>query len=202
MPPETLWSILVPTVPERVDVRRPLMDSLHRQAAEHPEVEVLLVEDNRSIPYHAKLNRMAAIASGVYVSYVDDDDWIADDYVAAIVAALRRSPEVDAVLFDTVWTLDDGPPVAVHYGLGNPVRNGPDGFYRPPEQRHPIRREIILSMPYKPPDYGADTNWALSVDHHRLIRSTCAPENRSIGAPPLYHHRERSGDPDGIWAAG
>lgn len=189
-----LWSILVPTIPERAEMRAPLMTLLYQLARPWPQVEVLMLEDDRGLAYGDKMQALVRASRGEYVSFVDDDDWVAEDYVDAIVAALISRP--DAVAFTAQITTDGADPRAVYYSKDNPVATLPDGqgYLRPIQHLQPVRRAIVEAVPYEG-GFGADTRWSVAVRDHCLIHTDV--EAASVG--PLYFYRWRSGDPDGLW---
>lgn len=189
------WSILVPTIPERAELRAELMATLYAQAAPHPDVEVLMLEDDRRIAYGDKLQTLATIARGTWVSYVDDDDWVADRYVEAILDALAGDP--DAVTFTVEYTADGADPRLVFYGRDHPVATNDDGtFLRPIQHLQPVRRSIVAAVPYEG-GFGADIRWSQEVQRRGLIGTAAAVAGDE--RDPLYHYRWRSGDPDGLW---
>lgn len=196
-----LWSILIPTLRERRADREALLDHLYDQAWPHHEVEVIVLEDDRRVPFHRKLNNLVRIAAGQYLSFVDDDDWIAPDYIDSILAALHAHPEVDAVCFDTVWSLDGGPTVPVRFGPDLVVGGNPtDGFTRPIQHLQVIRADIARQFDYGPPDHGTDTLWSKAVRDAGVIRYVTEPIRR-YPDQPMYHHRATSDPRDGLWTS-
>lgn len=198
---QPLWSILVPTVPERAQLRQPLLDELYRQAHPYPDVEILVLEDNRRLPYGLKLQRLAGLADGTYLSFVDDDDWVAAWYVDSIIAALHQRRGVDAVTIAAEITTDGCNPQMVLFGAFYDVATMADGSYRRPIQHLcPVRADIVAKVPYGGHS-GADTRWSTEVRRRGLIRTTCDPvwPSPTVAALPLYHYRARTGDPDLLW---
>lgn len=194
-----LLSVLIPTLAERTVSRAALTAGLYQQAAPFPDVEILMLEDDRRVPYHRKLNNLVACAAGQYLVFVDDDDWVAPDYIESIVAALQSEPGVDAVCFDTVWSLDGGPMVPVRFGPDLPVAGNPtDGFTRPIQHIQVVRADIARLVHYERPDHGSDLRWAIEVRDRELIRHVTEPRRRRPEIP-MYHHRAVSDDRDGLW---
>jgi GT2 family glycosyltransferase len=49
-------------------------------------------------------------ASGDYLLFLDDDDWIAEDHISSLVAAAQANPNIAVVYSHTIKTLPDGTP--------------------------------------------------------------------------------------------
>jgi Glycosyl transferase family 2 len=88
-----IWSILIAGIPERYHVVHPLLLSLleHQAVARMPDVELLYLLDNRRRSVGAKRNALLGAATGEYVSFVDDDDQVANDYVQKIYREICKT---------------------------------------------------------------------------------------------------------------
>lgn len=93
-----LWSILISGIPERYHTVQPLLHSLleTQHVARMPDIEVLYLLDNRRRPVGAKRNALLSIARGEYVTFIDDDDEVASEYVAKIYRAIVATRKTDA----------------------------------------------------------------------------------------------------------
>jgi hypothetical protein len=84
-----LWSILVPTIPQREAWFRRLLDVLLPQLeAVGPSVEVLAWRNAGERSLGEIRDGLMAEARGKYISFVDDDDLVAEFYVAEIMRAV------------------------------------------------------------------------------------------------------------------
>lgn len=88
------WSILIRTVPERAKEVSQLLRTLNKQMQD--DVEVLVLCDNKQIHLGDKCQRLVEMATGEYISFIDDDDKISPDYISSILGLLDG---VDAVGF-------------------------------------------------------------------------------------------------------
>lgn len=112
-----LLSILIPSVFDRNPL--PLCQKLLKQIGEEP-VELLVFTDNRKRPLGPKRNGLMDMARGQFITHIDDDDDVSDDYVASVLEAIRAHPESDVIVFNQQCLL-------LGYGFGeNPyiVRTG------------------------------------------------------------------------------
>lgn len=91
-------SILIPALAARRFRFFPLIDDLQAQARAAGDVEVLVLEDEGETPSGAKRNQLIATSRGHYFAQVDDDDFVAPDYVETIRDACDGRVEV--VSFD------------------------------------------------------------------------------------------------------
>ncbi len=155
--PSVLFSVLIPTVPGRESKLARLLVSLESQVAAHPNVELLVLRDARRMTIGDKRNRMVAIARGEYVAFVDDDDAVAHDYVAAITARLPEKPDV---LCFEVTVNGYGPTKPCHYGLKLPNADLGHAYHRKPNHIMVWRRALAVSVPFPAIRVGEDTAWA------------------------------------------
>lgn len=102
-------SILILTLPERRRGFDRLVSKLEAQAGERPEVEILALLDNRSLTIAEKRNALLAMARGTHLTFVDDDDDVAPDYVEQILGALSKEPALDVLCFHQVFRINGKP---------------------------------------------------------------------------------------------
>ncbi len=92
-----LLSILIPTVLERSQQLAVLMAILAPQAIGRP-VEILSFCDNCQRTIGLKRQSLLDISRGKYVAFCDDDDSVADDYIATLCDMAKV--EVDVLCFN------------------------------------------------------------------------------------------------------
>ena len=128
-----------------------------------------------------KRNAIAALAQGRYLSFVDDDDDIADDYVAAILNAIDQHPHADCIVFDAWVTQDGQPDRPCRYGIEFDNTNTPEAYLRRPNHVCCVRADLARQVPREDITWGEDTRWA---DAARGMIQTQAHIDRQ-----LYHYR-------------
>jgi len=100
-----LWSILISGIPERYHTVHGLLLSLleTQGVSRMSEVELLYLMDNKRRSVGAKRNDLLDTARGEYVSFIDDDDEVAPNYVDMLYKAIARtrrgSPVADVICF-------------------------------------------------------------------------------------------------------
>jgi len=111
-------SILVPTVPSRIDYFYPkIMKHLLQQIKKYDNIELISFFDNKKRSIGKKRQEMLELSQGEYVVFIDDDDRIADNYVDEIMNALNNNPDTDCVVFDCICCVNGGSTKLCKYGI-------------------------------------------------------------------------------------
>lgn len=100
----TLLSILIPTVPaRRNNVVQTLLTELEKQVGNNKEVEILSLYDNRRMTIGEKRNMLLSLARGKYLTFIDDDDMVAPDYISEILKVIHTNASeetpIDCITF-------------------------------------------------------------------------------------------------------
>jgi hypothetical protein len=112
-------SVLILSIPSRFDVVRPLIDKLMTQIGDREDVEILSLMDNKSLHIWEKRNELMRIARGTHMTWLDDDDDVADNYVDKLTEAIEANPNADVISFDQMCYLN-GVEAKVFAKMGNP----------------------------------------------------------------------------------
>lgn len=111
-------SILVPTVPSRIDYFFPrIMKELVKQVGNRKDIEIIGLFDNKMKSIGAKRQDLLSLARGEYLTFVDDDDRITDDYIASIINAIETNPDIDCIVYNSITCINGGPPILCKYGI-------------------------------------------------------------------------------------
>lgn len=138
-------------------------------------VELLMAIDSGEESIGSKRQRLLEAARGDYVVSIDDDDTITTDYVAEILAAIARTPDVDAITFRATRYADGDFDGVTHYSMthtGNRSWQRTDAgklYMRWPQHITPIRRQLALEIGFVDIDFGEDA--AFAEDLRPLLRS-------------------------------
>lgn len=161
-----LWSILICSIPNRYgfDGDPPyaveLLKELHRQTEEYPDVEVLLLYDNQKRTTGAKRNALLNLAKGSHISFIDDDDMIAPDYVETLRSVII-SQNPDVLVFEIEHNrYEDHKEVPTWHS----IRRVPDpalGQY--PYHTDVWRTSIARSVPFPDKNFTEDQEWMKAV---------------------------------------
>ena len=131
--------------------------------------------DNRKRSVGRKRNDLLALAQGDYVTFVDDDDTVTDDYVVSLLGALGP----DVVTFDVSVTLNGGQPFPMIFSKDFEAENRDGLWLRPPNHLMCVRRDLAVQTGFPDVGVGEDADYA-----RRLRLSTEHRINRT-----LYHYR-------------
>lgn len=204
-----LWSILIGGIPERFHIAHGLLHNLlETQAVSRmPDIELLYLLDNKRRPVGDKRNDLLASARGLYVSFIDDDDTVADDYVRRIYRAILESKRAkvlpDVICFRQIANIGDTgvvhdcsyslshfkgqPPerrrtlAVAHDKSGTPLPNVLR-WSGPPAHTQVWRREIALTARFPSKTFGEDVDWVDSV-------CEAATTELQLDGEPLYTYR-------------
>lgn len=204
-----LWSILIAAIPDRFASAHGLLHSLlEKQAVMRiADIELCYFMENRRRSVGEKRNDLLRIAKGEYVSFIDDDDEVADDYVRriyrTITKARKMAPPPDVICFRQIAKLD--PYNITHdcrYSL-NFWRNRKPAERRvlepahddkgvvvpnvlkwsgPPAHTMVWRREVVKDIAFPETQFGEDVSW---------VDLACAKAETEIvlDGEPLYTYK-------------
>jgi hypothetical protein len=178
------WDILICSIEHRADMLDALLAELERQLL--PGVGVRVFRDNLETVYGEKCQRLLDSSTADYVSFLDDDDWVAEDFIATVMEALYLEP--DYVGFKVLYTVDGHPQIPVFHTLkyGGWVNN-PEALYRDIVHFNPIRRDLAIQGRWEGGD-GADRRWA------DQLRAIGCVKNEVYVDRELHHYRNRTWD--------
>lgn len=155
-------SILILSIESRAELLARLLETLRPQLTD--EVELLIEHGPQSIG--AKRNALLARSTGQYICFVDDDDLVADDYVATILDATRLDP--DAIGFRLSYSVDgtfDGNALhTIRNAKWETVnRDGAKVYLRTPNHLNPVRRSIAIRHPFPEINHGEDHDYSKKI---------------------------------------
>jgi hypothetical protein len=178
------WDILICSIEHRAEMLDDLLAELGLQLL--PGVGVRVFRDNLETVYGEKCQRLLDSSTADYVSFLDDDDWIAEDFIATIVTALEQKP--DYVGFKVRYTVDGHPQIPVFHTLKySGWVNNPEALYRDIVHFNPIRRDLATQGRWEGGD-GADRRWA------DQLRALGIVQNEVYIDRELHHYRNRTWD--------
>ena len=201
-------SVLICHLPERgasvVDITKTLLPSeqstcesrgQHIVAFSNGPVEVFIHSADRPYPIGRKRNDLMQAAKNDYVSYVDDDDTIAETYVKDILAAIDDGPDCVGII-GKIWLEFNG--VGGWFEFRHSIQysgwyESAGIYYRTPNHLNPILREIAIEVPFRDEmNFGEDRIFSDS------IRQYLKTENM-VGHPIYYY---TPSDRTGEWLGG
>lgn len=178
-------SILICTLEKRKTLFNVLLHHLKSQIKDKKTVEILSNCDNGEMTIGEKRNKLLEVAKGDYVCFIDDDDWVDENYVSLILEALESYP--DCVQLIGVMNTDGFNQRRFEHSISHGRYQDLNGvYYRPPNHLNPIRRDLALMFKFPEKDFGEDTEWAMQVKRSAILQRE-APLDKVI-----YHYRYKS----------
>ena len=157
-------SILVCGVHTRYDtflpkIQKQLFDQLNNLSEEDQEsVEILILTDNKKMMLGHKRNKMVELAQGKYITFVDDDDRIADDYIKTILDATAH--DTDCIVFQAEVSLNGEPPKICYYSKGvQRDFNTASAYHRIPNHICCVKKSVSLKSSFPNILYGEDSGY-------------------------------------------
>lgn len=162
-----LLSILIPTLPARLDSYYNLMKKLTEQIKlnnlqEH--IQVMSFMDTKDISVGQKRNILLENSCGRYVCFVDDDDDVSDNYILSIYHAIPSNADVITFCGDYIEN-NKVTPFSISM-LHRFDMNEHGMFYRLPNHLCPVKREIALASRFTDKNFGEDSDYAKMINTH------------------------------------
>jgi glycosyltransferase involved in cell wall biosynthesis len=192
-----LLSILIATVGDRDRLFAALLEHVKAQCRPHAwlgggvepgTIEILWERDHRELSIGAKRQKLLERARGDFVVFIDDDDWVADSYVARILDAIAAHPGIDCVGLVGEHTTDGRHAQRVAWSLRYRAwGQDRDGYryVRPPCHITPVLRTAALRAGFLDERYAEDRGYSarlVGLLHHEHF----------IVDEVLYRHRYRT----------
>jgi len=112
-----LLSILTPSITSRMDSHlKKLIEKLKKQIG-NSNVEHLILTDNRKRSIGEKRQSLLDVSNGKYVTFIDDDDDISDDYIECVLNAIEEN--ADVITFKQKCLINNNPPSIINFSLQN-----------------------------------------------------------------------------------
>lgn len=89
-----ILSVCVCSLEARRQQSQKMLNGLIAQAQKAGCVEIAMAHDDGALTSGSKRHNLSVNSRGDYISFVDDDDDIADDYIERLVLGCRQSPHV------------------------------------------------------------------------------------------------------------
>lgn len=168
-------TIAIPSLRPRINTLKALLGSVYLQIGEGnfgTVVEVLVYPDNRQLSIGAKRNWLLDNARGEFIAYVDDDDRIADKYIASILHVITSTPDLDCVgvsgIFHDINRKQKKKFIhSIEYDRYFEKNNV---LYRCPNHINPIRTALARQCRFPEISMGEDTAWSLALRDAKLLR--------------------------------
>lgn len=167
-------SILIPTLYSRIEKFNAMVHKIMKQVEDNEltsHIEIISHFDNKSVGLSKKRTDMLRNANGDFVTFLDDDDDISDDYIKLIYDSIVKNPDTHVITFNQHCNCD-GRVFFVQCDIGHDLtlnRTASQQVYT----RYPWiwcvwKRELVCQTPFSDPDpnkknYAEDSHWITNI---------------------------------------
>jgi hypothetical protein len=181
------FAILIATIETRKAQFEKLRSFIQSQIVKNSligQCEIVHISDNKEISVGLKRQRLLEIANSNYVAFIDDDDWVSDDYLKEIINSIdTNSP--DSIGFLVRCTFNGSDPImAKASNKYDDWAEDVDGYkyVRTPYHKTPIKRDLAVQIGFKDIRYAEDHDYSRRLKAAGLIR-----KEDYIDAPLYYY---------------
>lgn len=176
-------SILICSLVSRQEKLTKLLDELWRQVGDSDEVEILTNIDDKVKTTGRKRQELLVAATGEYIIFIDDDDWVEPYYIFELLKAAKSGADCFAINGwmttnghnKIVWRLSkDNPNVTIK-------ESGKQVYLRTTNHITAVKRELALQAGFPDKSNAEDKHYSEKV---KLLLKT----EYKID-PPMYHYR-------------
>lgn len=152
-------SILIPTIPSRVNGYFPqLVEKLNQQIGNLP-IEVIGLYDNKKQLVGQKRNHLLNLASGLFLTFVDDDDQITDDYIYEIYSTIEENRNADCIVYQVLCSINGSIPYLCKYGVELEYKQIPGLWTGKPAHTMVWKSELAKTCKFPTSNFGEDSEW-------------------------------------------
>ena len=159
-------SILTCTINGREDKLKKLEEVLRPQLITDNSVEWIIKKElpNKQGGPTIGANRNALLedARGEYVCFVDDDDFVSEDYVELILKAIESSPDVVGIK-GHYFSGNNPPEVFIHSIQYKEWFTKDKIHYRCPNHLNPVKRELAIKAGFTEKNFGEDHDYSYKL---------------------------------------
>jgi len=176
-----ILSILIPTLKKRSGMLKGLLNSIPA----NPNVEILVNCDEGQKTTGKKRNELIEQSKGKYFCFIDDDDYIAREYIPLILAAAETNPDV--ICFNGWMTTSNVNREDFEFNLDNPYaainKDGKTIYLRFPNHLCPMKRELVKDFKFQDISFGEDYEWANRINEAKAFKTQALIPNY------IYHYQ-------------
>lgn len=156
-------SILIPTLVSRRSKFTKLKAELEKQVRNSfasNVVEIISLEDNKEMILGEKRNKLLEAATKDFIVFLDDDDWVASNYIQTVLEKINKTPEADVIVYPVNLTYK-GKEVYCEYSVTNPdfKYTSDTTWIGKPSHTMPWKRKLAITEKFPVVLFGEDVKW-------------------------------------------
>lgn len=162
--------ILICHLPERNHLLRRLTNELDRQKAKHNGLVNYKIHDaGRVLSTGAKRNQLIEQSDSEYFSFIDDDDFIAPNYVDEMIKAMESKPDV--ITFRGWIEEDRQNRKGFTIRLGSAYEERNKHYYRWPNHICAYKRSVVNMVKFPDIWVQEDFVWSQTIKARKLLKT-------------------------------
>lgn len=173
------WSILIPTIPGRELKLQILLGNIQDKLARicpSLRYEICLAFDNRETSVGLKRQKLLQEAKGKYMSFIDDDDYITDDYIQDMYDTVQGEYHVMRLRGQIgKYTFTH----SVEVRLTDTMAKG-DVYLRPPNHLNVIMTDVAKLIQFGDASRGEDLDWSIKLARSGFLTKEYQPDFNRI----------------------
>lgn len=163
-------SILIPSIPSRrYYFLNTFLDMIEKQITniKRDDIELLVFYENKKRILGEKRNNLMDLAKGKFLTFIDDDDRISDDYLTSIMKEIDSDENCDCIVFDCICTINGKNPHHCRYGKEYQENNARYPKIWTGKPRHTMVFNSDLARKFRFPilNFAEDVQWANQICH-------------------------------------
>ncbi len=193
-------SILIPSILSRVKSREPLIENLISQIGlisststdmgdydiirhNGESVEIIILTDNKKLTTGNKRNLLVCLASGDYICFIDDDDWVDSEYTRLILDAIEKNKDTIGIRGFITTNNDNRIDWELSKDFENRTvkRNGKTFYERKTNHLSPVKRVLAILSEFPSKSNAEDKYYSENLN--QFLKSETKIEK------PIYHYR-------------
>lgn len=156
-------SILTCTLHDRFNKFKLLQQHLTQQIRFKHDIELLANVDSGEKPIGQKRNELLCAAKGEYVVFIDDDDWVSNDYISVILTAIKDKKPDCCGIEGIIFFKNRYKQKFIHSIQYDKWYHENGTYYRCPNHLNPIKREYALATGFQNISKGEDSDFSLRI---------------------------------------
>lgn len=176
------WSVLIPTMQGREESLQRLLLSIQekvRRLAPDMRVQFSIEFDNKEKSVGLKRDALLQNAQGRYMSFIDDDDDITDEYIEDLWECIKGDYHVMR-LFGTIAPYRFFHTLKFTFDDKMATKGDPPMFQRPPNHLNPMLTDVARLIRFKDATYGEDLDWCIRLHKTQFLqREYTSDESRT-----------------------
>src|SRR4030095_5942855 len=162
-----LLSILIPSLNKRFGKLGVLLRLLDQQKTD--EVEILVNQDNGKKSIGQKRNELTQAATGLYLTSIDDDDRVSNQYIPLLLRGIATGPDCCSLIGR--YTHNGRLPKIFKHSIEfNGWYEKNNILYRYPNHLNCIKASIAKQMLYPDTNYGEDKSFSDQLKASGLLK--------------------------------